>query len=36
MARVPVRETGIETEQGFRPIEAGMAVATEIKTGSGG
>jgi hemolysin D len=33
VARVSVRETGIETEQGFRPIEAGMAVTAEIKTG---
>ena len=36
MARVPVRETGIETERGLRLIEAGMAVTAvtaEIKTG---
>jgi hemolysin D len=33
VARVSVRQTGIETEQGFRPIEAGMAVTAEIKAG---
>ncbi len=33
VARLSVQETGLETEQGFRPIEAGMAVTAEIKTG---
>lgn len=33
MARLSVRESGLETEQGFRPIEAGMSVTAEIKTG---
>ena len=33
VARLSVRESGLETEQGFRPLEAGMAVTAEIKTG---
>ncbi len=33
VAHISVTETGIETEQGFRPIEPGMAVTAEIKTG---
>jgi hemolysin D len=33
VARLSVRESGLETEQGFRPLEAGMSVTAEIKTG---
>ncbi|MDQ0504580.1 HlyD family type I secretion periplasmic adaptor subunit [Xanthobacter agilis] len=33
VARLSVREMGLETEQGFRPLEAGMSVTAEIKTG---
>jgi hemolysin D len=33
MAHVALERTGIETEQGFTKLEAGMAVTAEIKTG---
>jgi hemolysin D len=33
VARVALTENGIETEQGFAPLEPGMAVTAEIKTG---
>jgi hemolysin D len=33
VAHVALSETGIKTEQGFTPLEPGMAVTAEIKTG---
>ena len=33
VAHIALRETGIMTEAGFTPIQAGMTVVTEIKTG---
>jgi hemolysin D len=33
VAHVALSETGINTEQGFTPLEPGMAVTAEIKTG---
>lgn len=33
VARISVREGGIDTEQGWKAMEAGMAVTAEIKTG---
>ncbi|MEJ0050172.1 MAG: hypothetical protein WDN02_02970 [Methylovirgula sp.] len=34
VVRVALRERGVTTEQGFMPLEPGMAVTAEIKTGS--
>jgi hemolysin D len=33
VVHVALKETGIETEQGYMPLEPGMAVTAEIKTG---
>lgn len=33
VARISVREGGLDTEQGWKTIEPGMAVTAEIKTG---
>jgi threonine dehydrogenase-like Zn-dependent dehydrogenase len=33
LAHIAVQERGIQTEQGWRPLEPGMAVTAEIKTG---
>ncbi len=33
VARIALAETGLETEEGWRPLEPGMAVTAEIKTG---
>jgi hemolysin D len=33
VAHIALREKGIQTEEGFMPVQAGMTVVTEIKTG---
>ncbi|MFG1379612.1 hypothetical protein [Xanthobacter autotrophicus] len=33
MAHITVREDGLDTKQGWRTIEPGMAVTAELKTG---
>ena len=33
MARISVAEAGVETEEGVMPLESGMTVTAEIKTG---
>jgi hemolysin D len=33
MARISLSQTAVDTEQGLRPLEPGMAVTAEIKTG---
>ena len=33
VAHIALKETGIQTEQGFMQLEPGMAITAEIKTG---